>query len=108
MKNDNEFLVSMTQIELMINSHDESVGKYVIMNRVNKMFTSNFRTSFAITYIPWLYSKVFLRIQQMLLQLQLEQFPRWYSRLSCLSTKADTDYILCSKENKHIARLFHK
>ena len=27
MKIDNEFFISMIQIELMINSHDESVGK---------------------------------------------------------------------------------
>jgi len=33
---DNESVMSMIQIELMINSpHDESVGKYVLMNRVN-------------------------------------------------------------------------
>ena len=31
---DNEFFMSMVQIELMINSHDESVGKYVMVNRV--------------------------------------------------------------------------
>ena len=30
---DNEFFISMIPIELMINSHDESVGKYVMMSR---------------------------------------------------------------------------
>ena len=47
-----------------------------------------------ISYIPWLCSKVFHHRRQMPLQLQLEQFPRWYSRPSCLSTRADTDYRL--------------
>jgi hypothetical protein len=47
-----------------------------------------------ISYIPWLCSKVFHHRRQMPLQLQLEQFPRWYSRPSCLSTRVDTDYRL--------------
>ena len=29
----------MIQIELVINSHDESVGKYIMMNRVNSNFS---------------------------------------------------------------------
>ena len=52
-----------------------------------------------ISYIPWLCSKVFHHRRQMPLQLQLEQFPRWYSRPSCLSTRADTDVSTLNKHN---------
>ena len=32
----NEFFMTIIQIELMINSHDESVGKFVTMNMVDR------------------------------------------------------------------------
>ena len=45
----NEFVISMIQTELRVDDqlpHDESVGKYVMMNRVSKFLSFNFDLSY--------------------------------------------------------------